>query len=866
MRKECPLCKNNPNKKCREEDNFDEAYADGQILKSKCEADVFLEIINLRTGQPEALPSVEIAVSVVDGESYSETAPGNYGHVKELLKNDDDSILLGAYQAGSKTEADGRLYLRMNEGQVKLPDVCVTDKNDTFHLNNETFGTFRLMARAVRREGYHLTPVENVRPTVSGRFIVKTQRALNDYRKSEYPHYKDELTKLKHIGSITAQRLREIQQHLDCPYSTIETVEQLKQLMQYADQNRQVENKMLELLNMKGKHKHKWDYLREVLAERVVYDDMLHRLWYTDDSCGQGVIFSCKQGQVNMERPIGLVQRAPNGRLVVTSSPTGGDAETLKQWRLAAEQSWHTPGHRGWTAVQEQLEMVNAGSGGSSLLIGGGASMSMQAGTPSMSIADGLDDQMVARRGSVGMGPSGMMLNDSARSRRSSAVSYPTPDSPGLGPPGMYGMQQGGMQGDMQGMQGGQAPFQFTGGRSMAAHTLISSGLAAAAGDLGPDVYRTASAPNMAAANIAASPPLYSHNSIDSTGGGSNLVGQTSGPQSGPIGGQGGDGGLGPPPMRPARYRRLSADATAVRQMAMMQAAGMQQPADLSVDLTGKRSRNSAPQQPLFDELQMQMQMQQQAQMQQAGNGGAEGPNRHALYHFESRGRHTPRSRLSQEVSDSAAASALGGVLDTSDIESYLAQNFSFINNEPTLSGGAMPEQGGGVMGGGMMGGSMGGNTLGIAAMPSAGLSGPLMNMSLQPSEQQLTGQMQHSLILGDQGGRMGGPGPGGLMGMDPHQHAQHQQMGQHGGVGMSAGAVAGGSNAGGMAPQPGRALVHQDSGGAMWPNQANRQLKHCESDSFKRFLAVGLPFAPMEPMPEDLLEGMRRDSGLMGE
>lgn len=31
MRKECGLCKNNPNKKCREEDNFDECYADGQV-------------------------------------------------------------------------------------------------------------------------------------------------------------------------------------------------------------------------------------------------------------------------------------------------------------------------------------------------------------------------------------------------------------------------------------------------------------------------------------------------------------------------------------------------------------------------------------------------------------------------------------------------------------------------------------------------------------------------------------------------------------------------------------------------------------------------------------------------------------------
>lgn len=53
---------------------------------------------------------------------------------------------------------------------------------------------------------------------------VKTQRALNDYRKSEYPHYKDELTKLKFIGSITATRLREIQAHLgDVPFICVET-------------------------------------------------------------------------------------------------------------------------------------------------------------------------------------------------------------------------------------------------------------------------------------------------------------------------------------------------------------------------------------------------------------------------------------------------------------------------------------------------------------------------------------------------------------------------------------------------------------------------------------------------------------------
>ena len=118
---------------------------------------------------------------------------------------------------------------------------------------------------------------------------------------ARYPHYKDELTKLKFIGSITAQRLRDVQAHIaNVPFTVVETggwaaapasvqirlslngagrtrgkpcaggipeevsywlarpvlvfglpahcvclaVEQLKHLMLYADQNRQVEAKV----------------------------------------------------------------------------------------------------------------------------------------------------------------------------------------------------------------------------------------------------------------------------------------------------------------------------------------------------------------------------------------------------------------------------------------------------------------------------------------------------------------------------------------------------------------------------------------------------------------------------------------------
>jgi hypothetical protein len=60
--KDCSLCKNNPNKRCLPGDNLDECYADNQQLRSKCEADVFVELVNAQTGKPMALPGMEVQV------------------------------------------------------------------------------------------------------------------------------------------------------------------------------------------------------------------------------------------------------------------------------------------------------------------------------------------------------------------------------------------------------------------------------------------------------------------------------------------------------------------------------------------------------------------------------------------------------------------------------------------------------------------------------------------------------------------------------------------------------------------------------------------------------------------------------------
>jgi len=64
--------------------------------------------------------------------------------------------------------------LHVQSGNVKLPDVSVTGKNDTFHLGGLSFSSFRLMACAVRRDlysGKHQV-VDSILPAITRKFIV----------------------------------------------------------------------------------------------------------------------------------------------------------------------------------------------------------------------------------------------------------------------------------------------------------------------------------------------------------------------------------------------------------------------------------------------------------------------------------------------------------------------------------------------------------------------------------------------------------------------------------------------------------------------------------------------------------------------
>lgn len=62
----------------------------------------------------------------------------------------------------------------MQDGTVRLPDVYVRDKNDTFQFGGRSYSTFRLLARAVRRDAAGMaTPIISVMPAISPKFVVR---------------------------------------------------------------------------------------------------------------------------------------------------------------------------------------------------------------------------------------------------------------------------------------------------------------------------------------------------------------------------------------------------------------------------------------------------------------------------------------------------------------------------------------------------------------------------------------------------------------------------------------------------------------------------------------------------------------------
>ncbi|KAI8477452.1 MAG: hypothetical protein J3K34DRAFT_515786 [Monoraphidium minutum] len=376
----CHLCRNNPNKKCAPDDNFDEAYADGQVLRSKCEAEITVELSGGAGCIPQDVPNVLVQLSVINGD----------GPLMELLLDPSGRPLLscGNSALGQQLPA-GHVLLPIQwtksggaggqwRGTTRLPELSVVEKTDTFRLQASAsgaaaVGSFRLMAAAVAVGATGaLRPLDGVAPAVSQKFVVKTQRACSDYRKVEFPHALAKITDLRNIGAVTAARLKaDAKQHLGphCPLERVETVGELQQLVQAAVGNRELEARLVELLNMKGKQRHKWDALRAVLDTNIVVNDAQARLFFppSPPSGGPptGLLFNATQAEVKFERPSAIVSPGDGGagswppavlRVLALGDAPHPATEGLRGQAAAA---WAAPGHPGWQLLESRLDYVS---------------------------------------------------------------------------------------------------------------------------------------------------------------------------------------------------------------------------------------------------------------------------------------------------------------------------------------------------------------------------------------------------------------------------------------------------------------------------------------------------------------------------
>jgi hypothetical protein len=75
----------------------------------------------------------------------------------------------------ARTDGNGGLLLKLSDGSCRLPDILITDKNDTFHSNGQTYSTFRIMAHVIQRDNFgNISQPDNIAPAISAKLIVRT--------------------------------------------------------------------------------------------------------------------------------------------------------------------------------------------------------------------------------------------------------------------------------------------------------------------------------------------------------------------------------------------------------------------------------------------------------------------------------------------------------------------------------------------------------------------------------------------------------------------------------------------------------------------------------------------------------------------
>lgn len=353
---QCVLCEHNPHRRCSV--NFAPKYLVNDVLRAKCDAPIRVEVVDRATGIPigNDMPELTLEMFVLDGHQYEQRLNDSVDdHAEDidqcaLLLNNKASPLL-VPGTGAASAPDGKVNLQLIQGIATLPDLHISDSSEALLSGRKP--PFRLIVRVAQASRQEI----KVRQAVSEGFVVATRRTRTA-GKVEIPNVDDHVSKLEHMGKETVKKLQDIRgSALACsmdvhvPDNCIQKVGEFRKLALLAEADGHLRQKLQQILKLS---KEKWDEARDHAMRAVVADNRM-RIWYADrESMEVGLLFTCRLGTVDLERPVGLLhKKAQDGAqttmeatLMAQQTPAQRDQVRMLQPQAAA--SWWQQGHPGW--------------------------------------------------------------------------------------------------------------------------------------------------------------------------------------------------------------------------------------------------------------------------------------------------------------------------------------------------------------------------------------------------------------------------------------------------------------------------------------------------------------------------------------
>ena len=362
------LCEHNPNRRCCV--NFAPKYLVSDFLHAKCDAPIRVEVIDRSTGQivNTDFQGISLELCILDGNQYDLRCaehPGEDVTGAELdaccLSNNNKLSALLVPGPGGTLNSDNRVVVPLTGGIASLPDLHVTDSSEALLSGRKP--PFRLLVRAVRNAAAEtdgavvMTNVPAIDSAVSEGFVVATRRTRTA-GKAEIPNVDDHVGKLEHMGRETVKKLQDIRGSalhsgvdIQVPDNCVNRVGEFRQLALLAEADGHLRQKLQQVLKLS---KEKWDEARDHALRAVVADNRM-RIWYADKrSMDVGLLFTCRLGSVDLDRPVGLLtKKASDGsqttmEATLMAQQTPAQREQVRALQPQGVATWWEHGHPGW--------------------------------------------------------------------------------------------------------------------------------------------------------------------------------------------------------------------------------------------------------------------------------------------------------------------------------------------------------------------------------------------------------------------------------------------------------------------------------------------------------------------------------------